>query len=327
MIANDGENRVKRIEVIRLTRRFGAVTAVDDVTFDVYPGEIVGLIGANGTGKSTVLRVAAGYLSPTLGSVFINGRDIVKDSLQARQNLGYMPEQPAMYRDMRVYYYLKYRARLKGLRGRELRKRVLSMLTFCDLEKVADDCIADMSRGYRQRIGLADVLINDPPVLILDEPCMGLDPEQLERLERILSKSGNQRAVLLASHDLAGVERLCDRALIMHEGRIVAADAPKRLIESRRPPSLFIMQARENIDTFLRTCRCLEGVLDVSVQSGHPWCSLRITTDPGKNETGNVLLESAIRSGCIIQEFRPEHEGLRKIFAAITANPPNRENQ
>lgn len=313
----------KLIAVDRLTRRYGRVTAVDDVSFDVRAGEIVGLLGPNGAGKSTIMRVLSGYLPPTRGKVSIAGWDVVTDSLNARRALGYLPEQFALYRDMRVYDYLKYRARLKGLRGRKCRNRVVEMLTVCNLEQTADRCIGVLSRGYWQRVGLADTLIHDPPVLILDEPGLGLDPNQLGQLRRILTESGAHRAVLFSSHGLAEIERICGRVLIMNNGRIVAVDTPGRLIERWRGYTRFMVEASGDISAFLQACRQIKNVATVTVETGDPWNRLRIEADKDA-DIGSKLFEQAVRTGCVLREFRREHDHLDDVFAAMTA-PVNQE--
>lgn len=311
------------VSVNRLTRRYGRLAAVNDVSFDVQAGEIVGLLGPNGAGKTTLMRVLAGYLPPTRGSVRIAGWDVVTESLQARRGLGYLPEQIALYRDMRVYDYLKYRARLKGLRGRQCRHRVVDMLTRCDLEPVAERCIGVLSRGYWRRIGLADTLIHDPPVLILDEPGLGLDPNQREQWRRIFLESCSRRAVLFSSHDLDEIERLCGRVLMMNDGRIVAQDTPERLMERGRSATRFVVEARGDVSAFLQACRRLKHVATVTVQAGDPWSRLRIETDK-EADIGDQLFEHAVRTGCVFREFHRERERLDNVFAAMTA-PGQRE--
>lgn len=305
------------ISVDRLSRLYGRFAALKDVSFDVHAGEIVGLLGPNGAGKTTLMRVLAGYLPPTRGSASVAGRDVVTESLQARRALGYLPEQIALYRDMRVYDYLKHRARLKGLRGRQCRHRVVDMLTRCDLESVADRYIGVLSRGYWRRIGLADTLVNDPPVLILDEPGLGLDPNQREQWRRIFLESCEHRAVLFSSHDLEEIERLCGRILMMKEGRIVAQDTPDRLIERERGSTRFIVEARGDISAFLQACRRLEHVVKVTVQAGEPWTSLRIEAKK-QSDIGDQLFEQAVRNGCVFREFHRERGRLDRVFASMS---------
>ncbi len=321
-MAHDKDNgRETLIAVERLTRRYGSVTAVDDVSFEVRAGEVVGLLGPNGAGKSTMMRVLAGYLPPTQGNVAIAGWDVVTESMNARRALGYLPEHFALHHDMRVYNYLKYRARLKGLRGRTCRKRAVEMLALCNLESAADRYIGVLSRGYRQRIGLADTLIHDPAVLILDEPGLGLDPNQLGQLRRILSESGRDRAVVFASHGLAEVERICHRVLIVNHGRIAAVDTPQRLIERWRGHTRFVVEARGDVGAFLRACRRLKHVVKVDVATGDIWSRFQIDVDKDI-DLGGELFQQAVQNSCVLREFRREQDHLDDVFAAMTAPPP-----
>ncbi len=306
------------IEVARLTRRFGKVTAVNDVSFSIQAGEIVGLLGPNGAGKSTMMRVLAGYLPPSRGTVRIAGRDVVTNSLAARRSLGYLPEHFALYQDMPVYDYLKYRARLKGLHGRSCRKRVLSVLEQCDLESVVGKHIATLSRGYRQRVGLADALVNDPPALILDEPGLGLDPNQLSRLRTRLQETGQHRAVLVSSHGLSEIERLCGRVLIISAGCIVAVDTPARLIDRWRGRSRFVIEVRGNVGAFLQGCRDLASVTKATIETADVWSRLYLEAEK-EADLGGDLFNLAIANDCILREIRRERDRLDDVFAAMTA--------
>jgi ABC-2 type transport system ATP-binding protein len=211
------------IDVSRLTRRFGRVTAVDELSFTVGHREIVGFLGPNGAGKSTTLRILAGFLPATSGSARVAGFDVFRDSTEVRRRIGYMPENNPLPPEMRVREYLKFRARLKGLHGNLCRERVDLVQDQCGLRDVGRRIIGTLSKGYRQRVGLADALVHDPPLLILDEPTIGLDPNQIRSLRQLIKDLGQRRSVLLSSHILPEVEMTCTRVLIMHRGRVRAA--------------------------------------------------------------------------------------------------------
>jgi ABC-2 type transport system ATP-binding protein len=206
------------IDVSRLTRRFGRVTAVDELSFTVGQREIVGFLGPNGAGKSTTLRILAGFLPATSGSARVAGFDVFRDSTEVRRRIGYMPENNPLPPEMRVREYLKFRARLKGLHGNLCRERVDLVQEQCGLRDVGRRIIGTLSKGYRQRVGLADALVHDPPLLILDEPTIGLDPNQIRSLRQLIKDLGQRRSVLLSSHILPEVEMTCTRVLIMHRG-------------------------------------------------------------------------------------------------------------
>src|SRR5580704_9830263 len=217
------------IEVSNLTKRYAGRTAVDDISFTVAPGEIVGLLGPNGAGKSTTMRVLSGFMPATSGTVRVSGLDVFHDSDEVRKRIGYMPENNPLYPDMRVREYLKFRARLKGLGWRRSRERVNTVMEQCGLTGVSRRIIGQLSKGYRQRVGLADALVHEPDLIILDEPTIGLDPNQIRSVRELIKELGRRHTILLSSHILPEVEMTCNRVLIMREGRILASDTPENL--------------------------------------------------------------------------------------------------
>jgi ABC-2 type transport system ATP-binding protein len=209
------------IRVEHLTKRYGERVAVDDVGFDVAPGEVIGFLGPNGAGKSTTLRMITGYLSPNDGRIRIGDVDAVADPVKARRLIGYMPESVPLYRELRVDEYLRYRARLKGVARRQVDARVKESLELANVADVRHRIIGQLSKGYRSRVGLADALVADPPVLILDEPTAGLDPNQIRQVRDLVRSLSGRKTVLLSTHILPEVESTCGRVLIIHRGRIV----------------------------------------------------------------------------------------------------------
>jgi ABC-2 type transport system ATP-binding protein len=217
------------IEVEHLTKRFGKIVAVDDVSFHVDEGEVVGFLGPNGAGKSTVMRILAAFTPATSGKVRVDGFDPFWESMQVRQRVGYLPENVPLYREMRVSEYLFHRARLKGVEACERKRRIGEVLDRCGIGEVASRVIGQLSKGYRQRVGLADALVGDPPILILDEPTVGLDPNQVRLVREMIKNLGERRTVLLSTHILSEVEMICPRVLIISGGRIVAEDKTENL--------------------------------------------------------------------------------------------------
>ena len=217
------------IEVANLTKRYTGHTAVSDISFTVSRGEIVGLLGPNGAGKSTTMRILAGYLPATSGTVRIAGLDVFAQSDEVRRRIGYMPENNPLHHDMRVREYLKFRARLKGLSRTQSRERADVVMEQCGLTEVGRRIIGQLSKGYRQRVGLADALVHEPELIILDEPTIGLDPNQIRAVRQLIKDLGGAHTVLVSTHILPEAELTCNRVVIMFDGKILAADTPENL--------------------------------------------------------------------------------------------------
>jgi ABC-2 type transport system ATP-binding protein len=217
------------IEVKKLTKRYAGQAAISDVSFSVRRGEIVGLLGPNGAGKSTTMRILAGFLAATSGTVRIAGFDVFHYSREVRRRIGYMPENNPLHPEMRVREYLKFRARLKGLSWKASRARTDTVLEQCGLAEVSRRIIGQLSKGYRQRVGLADALVHEPELIILDEPTIGLDPNQIRSVRQLIKDLASAHTVLLSTHILPEAEMTCNRMLIMFEGRVLASDTPENL--------------------------------------------------------------------------------------------------
>jgi ABC-2 type transport system ATP-binding protein len=225
------------IEVTNLTKRYAGRTAVSNISFTVGRGEIVGLLGPNGAGKSTTMRILSCYLPATSGTVRVAGLDVFRESEEVRRRIGYMPENNPLHFDMRVREYLKFRARLKGLGCKQSRHRVDTVLEQCSLTDVAHRIIGQLSKGYRQRVGLADALVHEPELIILDEPTIGLDPNQIRAVRQLIKGLANTHTVLISTHILPEAERTCNRMMIMYQGTILAADTPENLQQFMRSKS------------------------------------------------------------------------------------------
>ena len=217
------------IEVANLTKRYTGHTAVTGLSFTVGRGEIVGLLGPNGAGKSTILRILSCYMPATSGTARVAGFDVFTEADEVRRRIGYMPENNPLHRDMRVREYLKFRARLKGLSRARSRERVDVVMQQCGLTDVNRRIIGQLSKGFQQRVGLADALVHEPELIILDEPTIGLDPNQIRSVRQLIKDLGKEHTVLISTHILPEVEMTCSRVLILHQGRILAADTPENL--------------------------------------------------------------------------------------------------
>jgi len=217
------------IEVANLTKRYRGQTAVSNISFTVKRGEIVGLLGPNGAGKSTTMRILACYLGATSGTVRIGGLDVFRDTEDVRRRIGYMPENNPLYDDMRVGEYLRFRGRLKGLGRKRSCERADKVIEQCSLTDVSRRIIGQLSKGYRQRVGLADALVHEPEVIILDEPTLGLDRQETRAVRQLIKGLGQTHTVLISTHILPEVEMICDRMVIMFQGKILADDTPENL--------------------------------------------------------------------------------------------------
>src|SRR6266536_2410290 len=306
----------RMIEVENLTKRFPTQVAVSDVSFSVREGEIVGFLGPNGAGKTTAMRVLTGFLPPTSGTARVAGYDVVTRSEQARASLGYLPESAALYPEMRVREYLAYRARLEGVRGAEVARRVREAIDSCLLEEVADRKVENLSKGFRQRAALAGALVHEPPVLILDEPTVGLDPAQIIKIREMIRGLGRQRAVLLSTHILPEVDAVCDRVLIIDRGRIVAEGTPREL--RARLAGKPVVRAAFKGDVAVREAvGALAGAVAVEETSGDGETRVRVECSEGTDLSEEVF-HLAVARGWVLRELTREGLSLEDVFVRLT---------
>src|SRR5256886_8107698 len=236
------------IKVENLTKRYAGQTAIQDLNFEVNQGEIMGFLGPNGAGKTTTMRILAGFMPPTSGRATVAGFDVFEQSLQARAPLGYMAENVPLYSDMRVTEYLNYRAALKGVQHRRVAERVGDVEELCGLKDVKKKLIGALSKGYRQRVGLADALLAEPDLLILDEPTIGLDPNQIRQVRELIKNLGGKRTVLISTHILPEVEIMCSRVIVIHKGKIRASDTAENLLKNQRTAGSMRIEAKVGSD-------------------------------------------------------------------------------
>src|SRR5215831_18326456 len=307
---------VGMIEVQNLTKKYPTLVAVADVTFSVREGEIVGFLGPNGAGKTTAMRVLTGFLPPTSGSARIAGHDVVAQSRRARSSLGYLPESAALYPEMRVREYLAYRARLEDVPGNLVRARVEEAVQSCLLSEVADRKIDNLSRGYRQRAALAGALVHQPPVLILDEPTVGLDPVQIIKIREMIRALGRQRAVLLSTHILPEVDAVCDRVLIIDRGRIVAEGTPAEL-RRRLAGSPVVRAALKGAVPAAEALGAIPGILTVAVESDAEETRARVECLPEADLVEDIF-HLAVARGWVLRELARDVASLEDIFVRLT---------
>jgi ABC-2 type transport system ATP-binding protein len=268
------------IQVDRLSRRFGSYKAVDDISFTVGNGEVVGLLGPNGAGKTTTMRMLTTYLTPTSGRAVLAGHDVLDEPLEVRRKLGYLPESVPLYGEMRVREFLRFRARLKDVPRSGLRRAIGEVVARCRLEEVENRIIGQLSRGFRQRVGLAEALLHDPPILILDEPTSGLDPIQILEVRSLIRELGARHTILLSTHILPEVEAVCGRVIIIARGRIAVDE---RLDDLRRD-SAIVVEVRGPADGVRAALQTVPGV-DRVVAEGQdgPYAELQVHTRDGRD--------------------------------------------
>src|ERR1043165_8048930 len=259
------------IKVENLTKKYAGHTAIQDLNFEVSQGEIMGFLGPNGAGKTTTMRILAGFMPPSSGRASIAGFDVFEQSLQARAHLGYMPENVPLYSDMRVNEYLNYRAALKGVQHRRIAERVGDVKELCGLKDVEKKLIGTLSKGYRQRVGLADALVHEPDLLILDEPTSGLDPNQIRQVRDLIKNLGKQHTILLSTHILPEVEMTCSRVIIIHRGRIEACDTPENLLGQIRQAGGVELEAKIGNDNAEEELKKIPGVRAVVTDGEADW--------------------------------------------------------
>jgi gliding motility-associated transport system ATP-binding protein len=304
------------IEVQGLTKRYGTHPAVADVSFSVRRGEIVGFLGPNGAGKTTTMRVLTGFLPPSEGSARVAGHDIVSDSRRARASTGYLPESAALYQEMRVREYLAYRARLEGVPGPQVAARVDEVVGACLLQEVAGKKVENLSRGYRQRAALAGALVHQPPVLILDEPTVGLDPAQIIKIREMIRSLGRERAVLLSTHILPEVDAVCDRVLIIDRGRIVAEGAPEELRRRLAGTPVVRVTFKGAVAAF-EALASLPGVVSAEEAPGPEETRVRVECSPGA-EVAEEIFRLAVSKGWVLRELARESLSLEDVFVRLT---------
>ena len=306
------------IEVRELTKYFYDVKAIDRISFEVGRDEVVGFLGPNGAGKSTTLKILTCFMPATSGSARVAGHDVFSDSLAVRSQVGYLPENVSLYKDMRVSEYLHYRARIKGVSSRDARQRIGETLDTCGLTDMTRRMVGQLSKGYRQRVGLADALLADPPILLLDEPTGGLDPTQRMEVRDLVARLGERHTVFLSSHILAEVESMCSRVIIIKKGRIIADGRPDDLATSLQGGERIRVEAASPLAALLAAVESFgtkEAVLDSGEREGASFVELPLIAE---KERRGALLGHLVNSGVAVVEFRLERFSLEEIFIRFT---------
>ena len=308
------------VEVVQLARCYPGLVALDKISFTVNRGEIVGFLGPNGAGKTTTLRILAGYLAPTSGTARVAGLDVVRDSLLVRSKIGYLPENVALYPDMRVIEYLRFRGALKGVYGRALRVRLDQLMESCGLVDVQRKIIGFLSKGYRQRVGLADSLLNEPDLVILDEPTIGLDPNQIRMIRNLIRSLAPRHTVLLSSHILPEVETVCDRVMIINQGRIVASDTPANLTGLLKGNRCIRAEIHGPLDAVRAELALLPGVIRVEAGNLPDGWVRWVCESPKDMDIRPDIYRMVSRHPWGLRELGVERANLEDVFVQVTRN-------
>ena len=310
------------IQATGLTHYYGPNPAIEDVNFGVNRGEILGFLGPNGAGKTTTMRILTGFMPPTRGKVTLDGYDVVEQSLEVRRRVGYLPETVPLYTDMTVTSYLKYMGTLRGMPSRNIKRRIEEVIDVCRLDDYRSSLIAKLSKGFRQRVGIAQAILHEPDVLVLDEPTIGIDPIQVVETRSLIKNLGKQQTVVLSSHILPEVSMICERVLIIHEGRIVAEDTPANLAERLQGTDLLEVEIGGPPEEVTPAIREIEGVASVRHRSHANREVYTVRLLQGA-EVRDDISRAVIARGWSLLSMQSVGMTLEEIFLRLTTDEEN----
>ena len=308
----------RMIEVRELTKSYGTTVAVDNVTFDAHAGEVLGFLGPNGAGKTTTMRILTCYLSADAGSATVAGYDVFEASVEVRKHIGYLPESAPLYTDMGVIEYLNFMTQVRNIPKSQRKERIRRVIDTCGLEDVIQKDIGELSKGYRQRVGLAQSLIHDPPILILDEPTSGLDPSQIIEIRNLIKNIGQEKLVLFSTHILPEVSATCSRILIINNGKIVANGTPEELSSQAKGEEIVHITIRGTQETIEAQLNALEFVSQWNhVGTDNGIVSYQINAAQG-SDAAEALFHVVVENGWSLTELRQESVDLEDVFLNLT---------
>ena len=314
------------IEVSHLSKKYGTHPAIEDLSFTVGDGQIFGLLGPNGAGKSTIMNILTGYLAPTSGEVKVAGFSLPEQTQQAKACVGYLPEQPPLYPEMTVQEYLDFAAELKGIKKKAERKeQVLRAARRTGLEDVLPRLIRSLSKGYRQRVGIAQALLGAPQLIILDEPTVGLDPAQVIEIRNLIRELGKAHTVILSSHILSEVQAVCQQVLILSKGHLVAVGSPEELGETLNPGSRLRATAQGETDTVLAAVRSVPGICRVALESAADGQVTFTAESEDAADRRAAVSRALTETGCTVLALAAENRSLEEVFLALTEKTPEQE--
>lgn len=306
------------IEVKNVTKKYGNFTAVDNITFTVKDGEVVGLLGQNGAGKSTTMNMITGFIEPTAGTIIVNGFDIIKKSLKAKKQIGYMPENVPLYPELTVKEFVSYMAELKLVERKIRKQEVENVIKETGLEEVKNKLIRNLSRGYKQRVSMAGALVGNPEVLILDEPTVGLDPKQIIEIRNLIKNLGKKHTVILSSHILSEISQICERVVILNKGKIVAIDTPENLEEKTKEQNVLFVTVEDKEEKMLNL---KEKITDIEklemVKDNEDGTKQYKIVSKSEKDIRKALFETLPKEGITIFELKKAETSLEDAFIKL----------
>jgi len=306
------------IQLTQVTKSYSGVKAVDDITLSIPKGQILGFLGPNGAGKTTTMRMLTCYMPPTSGTISVDGLDVEEHSLDVRRKIGYLPEMAPAYQDINVVDYLRYVCDLRRVPKEDRGKRIKAIIEHCGLGEVLNKDVGQLSKGYRQRVGLAQAMVHDPDILVLDEPTAGLDPNQIAEIRMLIKELGRQKTVILSTHILSEVQATCSRIVIINQGRIVADDTPEGLQAGAEGRSVLLATVRTAAKDALAKVRTLGGV-DLAREMPGSQGTVRMRIEMlGGNDVREEFFHMAVRENWVILEMLMEAHSLEDVFHKLT---------
>jgi ABC-2 type transport system ATP-binding protein len=303
------------IQVSHLTKNYGPRNAIEDLSFEIQKGEVVGFLGPNGAGKTTTMKILTGFMPASSGKAMVAGFDVFEKPIEVKRNVGYLPETPPVYPEMQVRDYLEFTGKLHGVESGKVAQATNHAIDRTGLGDVRNRLIGNLSKGYRQRVGLAQALLHNPPVLILDEPTVGLDPKQIIDIRELIKGLAGDHTVILSSHILPEVTATCQRIIVISQGRIVAQDTLDKLTHRLKKGLIYQLHVRKASNDGIEAIRKLDGVAAVHANGGS---RIEIELSPGADESRDRVVEAAVNKGMGVLEFSPEKVSLEDVFLQLT---------
>ena len=303
------------IKVENVTKKYGSFVAVDNISFEIGEGEIIGFLGPNGAGKTTTMSMITGFIEPTEGKIEIDGYDISKKAKKAKREIGYMPENVPLYNDLTVKEFVTYMAELKKVKGKEKKEEVQRVIKATQIDDVQNKLIKNLSRGYKQRVSMAGALVGNPKVLLLDEPTVGLDPKQVTEIRSLIKSLGKNHTVVLSSHILSEISQICEKVIIINKGKIIAQDTPQNLEEKVQTENSLIVTVEDKENKFEEVIKNIDGVTNISLITKNADGTIKYSVKSAEEkDVRKDVFEAAAKNGITILEIKKSEATLEDAF-------------